>query len=178
MLYGHSLPGQPESKWQTLDAHHSGVAQLASSFADFGLSETAGLLGGTHDIGKCSEAFQNRLRGKGGKVDHTTAACLHLLEEWKNSPSPQLGEFLAELLAYPLLGHHGGMPDYGSQAEEGTLQHRLKGTRANSVPAWRQEGLPPLPDVERFARELKPFMALDGRPNLKNVVITLGDKTR
>ena len=165
MLYGHSLPGQPESKWQTLDAHHSGVAQLASSFADFGLSETAGLLGGTHDIGKCSEAFQNRLRGKGGKVDHTTAACLHLLEEWKNSPSPQLGEFLAELLAYPLLGHHGGMPDYGSQAEEGTLQHRLKGTRANSVPAWRQEGLPPLPDVERFARELKPFMALDGRPN-------------
>ena len=85
MLYGHSLPGQPESKWQTLDAHHSGVAQLASSFADFGLSETAGLLGGTHDIGKCSEAFQNRLRGKGGKVDHTTAACLHLLEEWKNS---------------------------------------------------------------------------------------------
>lgn len=89
MLYGHSLPGQPESTWQTLDNHHSGVARLASSFADFGLSETAALLGGTHDIGKCSKAFQNRLRGKGGNVDHTTAAYLYLLEEWKNSTPPQ-----------------------------------------------------------------------------------------
>ena len=30
MFYGHSLPGQPESKWQTLDAHHSGSAHAVS----------------------------------------------------------------------------------------------------------------------------------------------------
>lgn len=165
MFYGHSLPEQPESAWQTLDEHHCGVAELASAFAGHDLAETAELLGSIHDIGKRSDSFQNRLRGKGGKVDHTTAAYLYLLEEWKNSPYPQLGEFLAETLAYPLLGHHGGMPDYGSQAEEGTLQYRIKGKRVNSVPDWKKGTLPPLPGVDTFAQQMKKFMMCDNVMN-------------
>ena len=165
MLYGHSLPDKPEALWQTLDDHHRGVSALASSFADFGLAETAGLLGRIHDIGKRSDSFQNRLRGKGGKVDHTTAAYLYLLDQWQRGDHAALGRAFAKLFAYPLLGHHGGMPDYGSQADGGTLLCRISGKTVQAVPDWKKEGLPQLPDVGSFAREVKPFMIRNGGPD-------------
>lgn len=162
-LYGHSLPGHAETDWQTLEEHLNGVAKLAAAFASFGPEQTAALLGSIHDIGKRSDAFQDRLRGRRGKVDHTTAACLYLAEQWQRSKLPALGKALAELLSYPLLGHHGGMPDYGSQAEEGSLQYRLTGTRVKFIPDWKKEGLPCLPDATLFFEELKPLMQLHGK---------------
>lgn len=163
MFYAHSLSDEPETTWQTLDEHHRGVSALASSFADFGIAGTAGLLGGIHDVGKRSDSFQNRLRGKGGKVDHTAAACLYLLEQWQSGSHAPLGKIFAELLAYPLLGHHGGMPDYGSQSEEGTLLYRITGKRVQAVPDWKKEGLPPLSDFMNVVQEIKPFMIQNGR---------------
>lgn len=163
MFYAHSLSDEPETTWQTLDEHHRGVSALASSFADFGIAGTAGLLGGIHDVGKRSDSFQNRLRGKGGKVDHTAAACLYLLEQWQSGSHAPLGKIFAELLAYPLLGHHGGMPDYGSQSEEGTLLYRITGKRVQAVPDWKKEGLPPLSDFMNVVQEINPFMIQNGR---------------
>jgi len=163
MLYGHSHPDLPESAWQTLEAHQKGVAALAKRFAVFGASASAELLGEIHDTGKRSESFQARLHGKGGRVDHTSAAYLYLMKEWGNGPFACDAAFLAQLLAYPLFGHHGGMANFGSEAEQGTLAHRLSGPRLRSVPDWKEGSVEPLPAAEGFLKELRPLMCLEGR---------------
>lgn len=163
MLYAHSHPELPEAEWQTLEEHQSGVAELAGIAAVFGTPNTAELLGNIHDTGKRSDSFQARLRGKGGKVDHTSAAYLYLKKEWGCGGQNKNGESFAQLMAYPLLGHHGGMADFGSQAEEKTLMHRLSGTRIKAVPDWKQEGVPPLPPLLSIMQELQPFMCPEGR---------------
>ena len=114
MLYGHTLPEQPEANWQTLEEHLRETSRLAKMFASaFGAAQTGGLLGSTHDDGKRSKEFQNRLRHKGGRVDHSTAAGQHLQEIWATGQTAEEGKVVAKLFAYALLGHHGGMPNYG-----------------------------------------------------------------
>ena len=164
MLYAHSLPDHPETDWQTLEAHHAGVSRLAADFAAvWGTPETASLLGKIHDTGKRSDAFQQRLRGRPGRVDHSSAACLYLMRQWGEEARPDADRLLARLLAYPLLGHHGGMPDHGAEAAEGTLAWRLYGARARDVPDWRAEGCAALPPSMTFWRELQALMCLEGR---------------
>lgn len=163
MFYAHSHSSLSESGWQTLEEHHNCVSELAKSFALFGASATAGLLGRIHDTGKRSDSFQQRLHGKGGKVDHTSAAYLYLLQEWSKGSWAENGKALARLLAYPLLGHHGGMADFGSQADEGTLAHRLSGPRLRAAPDWKSASVEPLPAAECIFRELIPFMSVEAR---------------
>lgn len=163
MFYAHSRPGMPEESWQTLEEHQCAVARCAGAFADFGVPNTAALLGDIHDTGKRSDSFQKRLRGKGGKVDHTSAAYLYLLREWGKGPQSAHGTSLAQLLAYPLFGHHGGMADFGSQAESGTLAHRISGPRLRDVPDWKSEGVAPLPPMQDILQELAPFMCLEAK---------------
>lgn len=163
MFYAHSLLDAPESNWQTLDDHHAGVARLATAFAVFGAPRTAELLGAIHDTGKRSDSFQRRLRGKAGKVDHTSAAYAYLLREWGRGDQPKKGQCIARLLAYPLLGHHGGLPDCGSAAEPGTLENRLSGPRLANIPDWKPDAMPPLSGAMDFLQELAPLMCLEGK---------------
>ena len=161
-LYAHSLPGQAETTWQTLEAHQDAVARRASAFARvWGTPETAFLLGSIHDTGKRSEAFQRRLHGRAGRVDHSSAAFWYLMRDWGLEKPPKIGEFLARLLAYALLGHHGGMPDYGAEASEGTLAYRLFDGRRKDLPDWKPEGCAPLPASLGYLLELQPPMCLD-----------------
>lgn len=61
---------------QTVEEHLNGTGERCAIFASaFGEEARGRLLGHAHDIGKCSEAFQNRLLG-GQKVDHATAGAL------------------------------------------------------------------------------------------------------
>lgn len=163
MFYAHSLPDASESSWQTLDDHHAGVARLAAEFAVFGASRTAELLGTIHDTGKRAHSFQQRLHGKSGKVDHTSAAYAYLLREWGRGAQATEGQCIARLLAYPLLGHHGGLPDCGSAAEPGTLENRLSGPRLADIPDWKPDTMPSLPGVMDFLQELAPLMCLEGK---------------
>ena len=175
MLYAHTLPGAAEDQWQTLEEHLYAVAEQARQFANFGTPETAELLGKIHDIGKQSDSFQNRLRGKAGKVDHTSAAYLYLVQEWGKGALGQEGQSFAQLLAYPLLGHHGGMADFGSQAEEGSLKYRISGSRIRSVPEWKRAESLPLPPVDVFLKELTPYMCQQhqGRMQLDAFAVAL-----
>lgn len=106
---------------QLLKDHLEAVSSLAGEFASsFGFEEIAGLLGLCHDLGKYSDAAQNRLLRGGPRVDHTSAGALEAARLLRNN-----------LFAYPVFAHHGGLMD-GDAAQRASkripFQARLKGT--------------------------------------------------
>ncbi len=114
--YAHSTDNPDKSDWQTLEEHLQGVAKRAKDFAGvFGAEEWGENAGLLHDAGKATLGFIKRLEGSSSKVDHSTFGA-RLAKE-------RLGPF-GVLLAYAVVGHHGGLPDGGKQ--EGGLHHRLR----------------------------------------------------
>lgn len=100
-----------QGETQSVLEHLRGTAALAQSFArPFGGDEQAFLAGMTHDIGKYSQAFQKHLHGAPIRVEHSTAGAV---ECW------QRRQILA---AFAVAGHHGGLPDGGSQTDSGDRQ--------------------------------------------------------
>ncbi|MCC8023543.1 MAG: CRISPR-associated helicase Cas3', partial [Clostridiales bacterium] len=103
---------------QPLRDHLEATASLARGFgAQFGMGALAGYLGLCHDIGKYSEKAQKRMRGAPEQVDHATAG------------GQVVAEKVGVLFANCVLGHHGGLLDFGSMADregEGSVCGRLK----------------------------------------------------
>lgn len=117
-----------DGKWQTLESHLLGVADLASQFAaKLQLSKQGELLGLLHDLGKYSDQFQNYLKSATGafnqdedeewvdseklrgKVDHSTAGAQLV---WKKlSDQSQLGQIVGQILALCVASHHSGLID-------------------------------------------------------------------
>lgn len=130
----HISPGGRE---QTVEAHLQGTAQLCSGFAAaFGERGRGELLGLAHDIGKSSEAFQKRLHG-GPKVDHATAGAVECAKIRENA------------MALCVVGHHGGMPDFGNPRTDSpgtpTGAGRIKkGLLPGGIPTFHWQG--PLPN--------------------------------
>ena len=157
--YAHSKDGIDESQWQPLIDHLQNTAHLASQFGqDSGVSQLAYLAALFHDIGKYSQEFQLRLRGKKVRVDHSTAGAKELIEKYRGRKE----EPLATLLAYCIAGHHAGMPDYGSPVDvtgEGTLIARLKSQIPNYQAYQNEIDLSQL----RFPQTLS-LKPLDGNP--------------
>ena len=124
MYYAHSN-GSNLDDWQLLIDHLQNVANIASDLGkDTNLSSQARTIGLYHDIGKYSEAFQKRLHGSSKRVDHATAGAIEL-KNLMNEENPVIGT----IFAFCILGHHGGLPDYGSPIDdlsENTLCARLK----------------------------------------------------
>lgn len=136
-----------DGRTQTVLAHLQGVALLAESFArPFCAAEQAALAGLAHDIGKYSEAFQKRLKGAPIQVDHATAgatACWQCRQPFA---------------AFAVAGHHGGLPDGGSQLDgpdQSTLLGRMKrGERGLLAPCdgWREEVRLPQAGIPTFTQ--------------------------
>ena len=120
---------EDKERMQTVKEHLLGTAALAEVFAQpFGGCEQARLAGDLHDIGKYSREFQHRLEG-GPKVDHSTAG---------GKEAFQLRQIEA---AFAVMGHHGGLPDYGGKNDTGDTS-TLYGRQQKKVPdysAWKQE---------------------------------------
>lgn len=136
--YAHSKEGTDEIEWQLLIDHLKETAELARQFGlDSGVSQLAYIAALLHDIGKYSQEFQSRLRGKKVRVDHSTAGAKELIEKYGGRKE----KLLAILLAYCIAGHHAGMPDYGSPVDvagDGTLLARLK-TKIPDYHAYQSE---------------------------------------
>lgn len=122
---------------QTVLQHLQGTAELSSNFAKvFGYANQGQLIGLLHDIGKYSEAFQERLKG-GPKVDHSTAGAIESIN------AKQV------IAAFCIAGHHAGLPDGGGRGDvEGASLHaRLN--RRQMLPdysMWKEEiHVPELP---------------------------------
>ena len=136
-----------DGRLQTVSEHLHNVAEIGSRFADaFESGRQEFLIGMAHDIGKCSEAFQHRL--KGGKiVDHASAGALECAKRD------------ALWAACCIAGHHGGLPDVGNmhndQPDDPTLIGRLKKAASGDIPPYKVEedlpsGLPP----EEFGKDM------------------------
>lgn len=115
---------------QTIREHLTGTAKRAQEFArPFGGQEQAYLAGELHDIGKYSRAFQRRLRGAAGRVDHSTAGAQEAFR--MNQPE----------VVFAIAGHHGGMPDFGTRTDAGTdtLFGRLRNKALEPYDTWKSE---------------------------------------
>jgi CRISPR-associated endonuclease/helicase Cas3 len=114
--YAHSLKEKPVNEWQPLDEHLINTAKMAKSFAGaFKSGHWAYLAGIWHDLGKYSWEFQERLKGKHGVVDHSTAGARYAVEALSGA---------GRIIAYTVAGHHGGMPDAKS-TDRSCLENRL-----------------------------------------------------
>lgn len=117
--YAHVRESSDGNKeYQTVAEHLIGTAKLCCNFAAaFGAEVDGHLAGLTHDIGKCTEEFQNRLLNDGPVVDHATAGAM--------ACAMQGNRYVAACVA----GHHGGLQDFGNmrtaRRDDGTFYGRL-----------------------------------------------------
>ena len=93
-----------EEREQLLLDHLTVTAEKAKKFAEvFGKGDWGYCCGMLHDLGKYSDKFQRRIRGKEIKVDHATAGARVCLELGGMYP----------FMEYCIAGHHAGLPDMG-----------------------------------------------------------------
>jgi len=162
--YAHSGRAADKSDWQGLKEHLERVSALASRMAEtLGLGKAASLAGLFHDLGKYTAEFQKRLTGVETPVDHSTAGGWHILQAVKGQD-----RFIAELIAYAILGHHAGLPD--KRGVDSALTERMAGFKSGSLDnAWERElnadfsGLMPAFSWEKTRERLAFQMAFCGR---------------
>lgn len=128
-----------DGRKQTAAEHLNGTAERCALFAaPFGAEELGRLAGLSHDLGKYSMEFQRRL-DNGPKVDHATAGAFACC---------RMGQPLA---AFAAAGHHGGLPDGGTQGDSpdaGTFLGRMKRAERGGLPdcsPWTEEIALPSP---------------------------------
>jgi len=126
LFYAHTK-GKDITDWQSLRDHLINSAEIARLVSEDKFLESltypTALL---HDIGKYSQAFQNRLHGSNKLVDHSTAGAQMV---YKLAGDNKQKQFIAQLIGFCVAGHHSGLPNYGSNADhstEPTLLARLK----------------------------------------------------
>jgi len=128
--YAHSDKTKDQLQWHLLKDHLLDTAKIAGSFAEkFGAKQfgyTAGLL---HDMGKYDPNFQKRLAGQKIGVDHSTPGAIEAVKKYS---------IYGLILAYVIAGHHSGLPDWGSRADEVSLEFRLQ-KPMNNYSAFRDE---------------------------------------
>ena len=135
-----------DGREQTVIDHLNGTARRSAAFAsDFGSEDFGRLVGLAHDIGKNSQAFQKRLKG-GPKVDHATAGAI------------ECAKIGAAMSACCVIGHHGGLPDFGNPIAdmpgEATFSGRLKkGLQSGRVSYTWNGRLPAVPSEPAFQND-------------------------
>ncbi|MFV0436903.1 MAG: CRISPR-associated helicase Cas3' [Desulfopila sp.] len=141
LFYAHSLEEFSREQWQPLEVHLDNVAHTAKGFAaEFGADEWGLLAGLFHDAGKATQEFIRRLEGSAKRVDHSTFGARLAVER---------GGKLGPLLAYVIMGHHGGLPDGGLQ--EGQLHYRLRNGKVAADTAL-------VPSVDVLSELKPPFL--------------------
>lgn len=105
-------PKEPGGEWHDLATHLRDTAALAQASADkFGAGELARAAGLLHDVGKYNPAFQQYLiDAHAGRPAVSAPHAVHAAIMAKERGVPEL--------AFPLYGHHTGLPSHGKLQEE------------------------------------------------------------
>ena len=144
---------------QTVKEHLINTANLSADFSVEFMKNTAYQTGLMHDIGKYSEAFQERLNGKNISFEHSTCGALEI----KKMNLKGIDKELAYMMQYCIVGHHTGLPDGGTDADssEGdtTLHSRLK-REGKYIGNWdystyKNEVTPEIPDFSELLQKLQ-----------------------
>ncbi len=123
---------QGDGATHDLEEHLRSAALLAGRFAEaWGASETAALAALWHDLGKYAAEFQAMITasdpeahlegvptGSRQRVNHSSAGALWAMERFR-------GNRFGRLLAYPIAGHHSGLPDWLGEGSRSGLKDRL-----------------------------------------------------
>ena len=108
---------------QELKEHLENVSKLASQHATkFDAKHMGHILGLLHDIGKYSNAFQQRLVKQTHIVDHSTAGAQTASQKYKCGLP----------ISYCIAGHHGGLSDWVDENDSTGLCFRLE----KSIPPY------------------------------------------
>ena len=152
--YAHVRESANSNKeYQTVAQHLTGTAVLCRGFAAaFGAEADGKLAGLSHDIGKCTDAFQDRLLNDGPIVDHATAGAMACA--MRGNP------YVSACVA----GHHGGLPDFGNmktaRKDDGTFYGRLlKGRDEQCLGRYGESGVTLPPPTVSAAQKLAPLQA-------------------
>lgn len=156
-FYAHSGNHPDRSDWQLLPDHLESTARLAAEWgAPLGLAAATHLAGLYHDFGKYDPAFDRVLNGGNGRVDHSTAGAALL-----HARASGAARVAAEVLCYPILGHHAGLPD--RTGADSSMERRLEGFRdpvAPEISAAAAHGLGPA--LDKVFKELAALGLRDG----------------
>lgn len=140
-------------EYQTVAQHLTGTAELCREFAAaFGAEADGELAGLSHDIGKCTDAFQDHLLNDGPTVDHATAGAMACAMRGNRYASACVA------------GHHGGLPDFGNmrtaRKADGTFYGRmLKGREERYLERCGESGAVLPPPTVLAAQGLDPLQA-------------------
>lgn len=130
-FFAHSTDSGDQSDWQRLDSHLHAVGELAANRAEvFGGAELGRAAGLLHDLGKYTEEFQQRLKGKYPRVDHATWGARIACEHYGA---------LGKLLAYGIAGHHAGLANGRDSEKRRCLTDRMKTELPRLLPDWQRE---------------------------------------
>ena len=136
-----------DNETQSLKDHLNETAKRAHNNASSWGAEFAFACGLVHDIGKYSAKFQDHIRGKRTKVDHSTAGGKLIYDG--NNP-------FSIMAAYCILGHHTGLQNGGSktqpQGQKKTLYYRLDG-KIEDYEAFREDMTAPQIAAPPIAKE-------------------------
>lgn len=131
-VYAHSGTVGDRSDWQLLGDHLAAVEREARQRGEIlGLGDAAAIAGRFHDLGKYNPEFDRILCGENIHVDHSTAGGRALVDA-----APAALKAIAEALAYPILGHHAGLPDRDGP-DQTNLVSRLSKPAAELDSGWR-----------------------------------------
>lgn len=119
-------------KFQTVSEHCRQTAKYTSeSLKDVGLNSSGYLIGLLHDLGKCTEAFNEYIKSsfdgedvRRGSVNHTFAAVIFLFERYHTGINDAYEKITCEILGWAMGSHH-GLFDCVSPQHTNGFYHRL-----------------------------------------------------
>jgi len=143
---------------QTLENHLNNVAELAaqfcSTFCDSEFGKVAGLL---HDLGKYLPDFQDKLKGRHTKVDHSIIGSIFSATKHPENSIP---------FQFVIAGHHSGLPnaiseDKGMSALENRKNNNVKHySDLSKIPEYiKNLQLPTIP--KKIIESKNPQLALE-----------------
>jgi CRISPR-associated endonuclease/helicase Cas3 len=127
--FAHSPQGS-QTCWETILEHSNAVAKKTAEFSkEFGFEELGRIAGLLHDTGKYQKSFQAKIKGAKNKAEHAACGAKEALEILKLDKETPINAFNREILTYIIAGHHTGLCDCGTDADNSsmrTLKARLK----------------------------------------------------